>query len=302
MSQGKRPREVELTKLTLSMNWKEEMLLQQRLGLLDSLKRQVAASYTLDQRLLYNRFRAKLRLSELAHARLMGRRELAERLKVNSFSSFNTTLTDGSQAAVRGILQLAGPARQRHRRAEAAGGGSTRGSGGSRAPFPGGRPHTTSAWSVPPRLQSEGPRGRAQTTAGQREGRGRAGRLGAGERAARGSSIVGATQQQSPLHVFLNLGERQAKPSLLEMHACLCSQSGLAERTRSFSARLQSGQPRSPSLADYYWHRLLAMLSPPSSRGQPGAEPDQHTAAGWTFVGKELNYRSLTFKKLDLAF
>eukprot|EP00061_Rhincodon_typus_P003444 g20089.t1 len=94
--------------MILSMNWKEEMLLQKRLSLLDSLKRQVADFYSLDQRVAYRRFRGKLWRSELAHARLMGRKELVERLQqVSALPSFHTTVGDGSQAAVRGILRRA---------------------------------------------------------------------------------------------------------------------------------------------------------------------------------------------------
>ncbi|XP_078078537.1 uncharacterized protein LOC144499850 [Mustelus asterias] len=320
MAEGKRPREMERLKLILSMNWKEVLLLQQRLDLLDSLKRQVADSYTLDQRVLYNRFRTKLRRSELTHARLMGRRELAEQLKVNSFSTFNTTLSDGSEAAVRGILQGSAPSRVRHRRLEGAQGrrsGGTAASqaiqGGTDSPhghMPTQRPHTTTAsrsTTLPAKLR---PRERPHTTVGQNVERlgahqGRRVQLEArGTSEPRDSSSSKVIKQESPLHIFLNLGERQVKPSLLDIHACLTREMGLQERTSIFLGQLQSGQPRSPKLGDYYWDRLLAMLSQQasnSSRAQGWAQP-HHDTVGWAFVGKELNYRSITFKKLDVAF
>ncbi|MGH0179517.1 UNVERIFIED_CONTAM: hypothetical protein FKN15_001846 [Acipenser sinensis] len=80
------------------------MLLKERLNTLDLMKKQVEDSYTLDQSIVYNRFRIKLRRSEMAHARRMGNKDLMQQLQISTFL-LNTNVTDDSGKAVRQILQ-----------------------------------------------------------------------------------------------------------------------------------------------------------------------------------------------------
>lgn len=107
----KKLREAEKSPLTISFNSKEENLLKKKILSLDLMKKQAADSLTLDQKLLYNHFTLKLRRSELAHARLMGNTELMNHLAHTMFSSFNTTVNDGTEKAVRALLQNGKPPR-----------------------------------------------------------------------------------------------------------------------------------------------------------------------------------------------
>ncbi|XP_077155799.1 uncharacterized protein LOC143818343 [Ranitomeya variabilis] len=107
----KKLKEAEKSPLTISFNSKEESLLKKKIFSLDLMKKQTADSLTLDQKLLYNHFTLKLRRSELAHARLMGNTELMKHLAHTMFSSFNTTVNDDAEKAVRAILQNGKPSR-----------------------------------------------------------------------------------------------------------------------------------------------------------------------------------------------
>ncbi|MEE6470508.1 hypothetical protein FKM82_008990 [Ascaphus truei] len=103
----KKLRETEKSPLTVSFNCKEESLLQKKIIMLDSLKKQAADLRTLDQKVLYNRFIMKLRRSEMAHARLIGNKDLIKHLA----HSFNATLNDRSEEAVRAIVKHGKPLR-----------------------------------------------------------------------------------------------------------------------------------------------------------------------------------------------
>ncbi|CAI5772134.1 Hypothetical predicted protein [Podarcis lilfordi] len=95
----------EKLQLALFCNAKEEILLNRKLRILESMKKQAETSFTLDQRILYNRFSLKLRRSEAAHAKLHGNRDLAKQLSQSLFPNLHTVVTDGSKKAVRVILQ-----------------------------------------------------------------------------------------------------------------------------------------------------------------------------------------------------
>ncbi|GCC27772.1 hypothetical protein chiPu_0006198 [Chiloscyllium punctatum] len=322
-------REVEQFKRILSMNWREEQLLQKRLSLLDSLKRQAVDSYSLDQRVLYRRFRNKLWRSELAHARLMGRRELLEQLRrLSGQSGFHTTVSDGSQAAVRGILQ--GLARSQ----AAAGspspppgggsmpGGAARGSSCCRkGRHPAVRPHTsaaapdpevappawrpytaarTSSQSVPRQKASRGERLSALTPAGSWTGQ-----TPDSEPERRKSSnnqSAAPTPRESPLHIFLKLGEGEEKCHLLELHANLSGILQLEEKVKCFLQEIPSLlHQHSPTAGDYYSKRLRAAGAQSSKKLQLRPDLDLEPIP-WHFAGKELHHRSMTFKKLDDGF
>lgn len=352
---GKRlpPREVETSKSVLSVNWKEALLLHQRLAALDTMKRQVADSCTLDQRTLYNRFRTKLRHSELTHARLMERRDVVEQLKSKTSCNFNTTVTDGSKAAVREILQRAstrgGAGRHSIRRQSAPG----RSNPGETAPQRGLRAGTAGLRRVdrgigksgenelpgltpvssPVPVSQEGlltqrpytvtggcmGAGRQQTRRGGRRtagvkfvgfrAEGEQGESGGGGEWLRrpGSTLLrtgssGSSSRQSALTLFLNLGQREETPALLDIHARLVGQARLGARVRGFIDQAQTGlEEGAARAADYYWERLLAGLT--ASGTGTGTRPALDTdMSGWDFVGKEINYRSITYKQLDVHY
>ncbi|OCT95323.1 hypothetical protein XELAEV_18013010mg [Xenopus laevis] len=107
----KKVREAEKSSLIISFNSKEECLLKKKMLSLEAMKKQAMESMSLDQKVLYNRFLLKLRRSELAHARLVGNKELIRNLTHSMFSNFNTTLNDGTEEGVRAMLKSSKPLR-----------------------------------------------------------------------------------------------------------------------------------------------------------------------------------------------
>uniref|UniRef100_A0ACB8FIC2 Uncharacterized protein n=1 Tax=Sphaerodactylus townsendi TaxID=933632 RepID=A0ACB8FIC2_9SAUR len=97
----------EQSQVALFCNEKEEMLLNKKLKILESLRKQAENALTLDQRIVYKRFTIKLRRSELAHARLLGNKDIVKRLSQSLFPDLHSVVTDGSEKAVRVILQNA---------------------------------------------------------------------------------------------------------------------------------------------------------------------------------------------------
>lgn len=93
------------SQLTSSYNEKEEILLNKQLRILNSMKKQAENSIILDQRILYNRFTMKLRKSEVAHAKLIGDRELVKQLSRSLFPNLHSVMTDDSKKAIGALLQ-----------------------------------------------------------------------------------------------------------------------------------------------------------------------------------------------------
>ncbi|XP_070334175.1 uncharacterized protein [Odocoileus virginianus] len=98
--------ETEKTYSILSFNWKEENLLKKKLSFLDSMKKYEANAWLMEQKAFYKRCHSKLRKSELAHAQLLGNKDLVKRLtSKNMLSNYTTTFVDESEAAVKSIIQ-----------------------------------------------------------------------------------------------------------------------------------------------------------------------------------------------------
>lgn len=90
----------------LSFNWKEENLLKKKLNFLESMKKYEASAWLMEQKAFYKRCYLKFQRSELAHARLLGHKELVKWLtSKGSFSTYSTTLVDDSEAAVKTIVE-----------------------------------------------------------------------------------------------------------------------------------------------------------------------------------------------------
>lgn len=111
MSERIKFKDGEKSQLVLSNNAKEEFLLHKKLGILESMKKQAESSLTLDQRIVYNKFSIKLKRSELAHAKLLGNKELVKLLSQSLFPNLHTVVTDGREKAVKIILQNAAASR-----------------------------------------------------------------------------------------------------------------------------------------------------------------------------------------------
>ncbi|XP_019621588.1 PREDICTED: uncharacterized protein LOC109467905 [Branchiostoma belcheri] len=77
-----------------SANMKEDMLLDRRLAMLNKMEKQVVTRITAEQRVVLNRFRLRLKRSELQYARLKGDKETEKKLRAKSGYQFNTTLTE----------------------------------------------------------------------------------------------------------------------------------------------------------------------------------------------------------------
>ncbi|XP_035681840.1 uncharacterized protein LOC118419528 [Branchiostoma floridae] len=77
-----------------SANKSEDMLLDRRLAMLNKMEKQVVTRITAEQRVVLNRFRIRLKRSELQYARLKGDKETEKRLRAKSGYQFNTTLTE----------------------------------------------------------------------------------------------------------------------------------------------------------------------------------------------------------------
>lgn len=91
---------------TLSFNWKEENLLRKKLSCLESMKKHEANAWLMEQKTFYKRCYSELQRSELAHARLLGNKELVKQLTSKSmFSNYCTILEDESEAAVKAIIK-----------------------------------------------------------------------------------------------------------------------------------------------------------------------------------------------------
>lgn len=98
--------ETEKSYSILSFNWKEENLLKKKLSFLDSMKKYEANAWLMEQKAFYKRCHSKLQKSELAHARLIGNKDLVNRLtSKNMLSNYTTTFVDESEAAVKAIIQ-----------------------------------------------------------------------------------------------------------------------------------------------------------------------------------------------------
>ena len=90
----------------LSFNWKEENMLKKKLSFLDSMKKYEANAWLMEQKAFYKKCHSKLQRSELAHAQLLGNKDLVKRLTSrNKLSNYTTTLVDDSEAAVKAIVQ-----------------------------------------------------------------------------------------------------------------------------------------------------------------------------------------------------
>lgn len=97
--------ETEKSPSTLSFNWKEENLLRKKLGFLESMKQQEASARLMEQRAFYKRCLSKLQRLELAHARLLGDRDLVHQLTCQNRLSYSASTLDESAAAVKAIVQ-----------------------------------------------------------------------------------------------------------------------------------------------------------------------------------------------------
>jgi len=98
--------ETEKSYSILSFNWKEENLLKKKLSFLESMKKCEANAWLMEQKAFYKQCHLKLQKSELAHARLLGNKDLVKRLtSKNLLSNYTSTLVDESEAAVKAIVQ-----------------------------------------------------------------------------------------------------------------------------------------------------------------------------------------------------
>ncbi|ETE71896.1 hypothetical protein L345_02278, partial [Ophiophagus hannah] len=105
MDENAKFKDGEKSQLASSFNAKEELLLNNQVRILNSMKKQAENSIILDQRILYNRFSMKLRKSEVAHAKLFGDRELVEQLSRSLFPNLHSVVTDDSKKAIGILLQ-----------------------------------------------------------------------------------------------------------------------------------------------------------------------------------------------------
>ncbi|XP_032698981.1 uncharacterized protein LOC116858339 [Lontra canadensis] len=98
--------ETEKSYSILSFNWKEENLLKKKLNFLESMKKYEANAWLMEQKAFYKQCHLKLRRSELAHARLLGNKDLVKHLTSKSLlSNYTSTMVDESEAAVKAIVQ-----------------------------------------------------------------------------------------------------------------------------------------------------------------------------------------------------
>lgn len=98
--------ETEKSYSILSFNWKEDNLLKKKLSFLETMKKYEANAWLMEQKAFYKRCHLKFQRSELAHARLLGNKELVKLLtNKSSFSTYSTTLVDDSEAAVKAIVE-----------------------------------------------------------------------------------------------------------------------------------------------------------------------------------------------------
>lgn len=89
----------------LSFNWKEN-LLKKKLSFLEFMKKYEANAQLMEQKVFYKQSHLELQRSELAHAQLLGNKDLAKRLtSKNMLSNYTSTLVDESEAAVKAIVQ-----------------------------------------------------------------------------------------------------------------------------------------------------------------------------------------------------
>ncbi|XP_071950963.1 uncharacterized protein [Antedon mediterranea] len=91
----------EKSQAVYSANWKLDTLLGKRLSMLDTSKRRVSHSITIDQRIVNKRFQLKLHQSKVYNARMTGNRDLLRQLTHrDNFSSFNTSVDQDDKYAV----------------------------------------------------------------------------------------------------------------------------------------------------------------------------------------------------------
>ncbi|KAH3847967.1 uncharacterized protein LOC127873763 [Dreissena polymorpha] len=81
----------------ISANLKEDMLLQKKMVVLNRSERSVVHQIKVDQKVLYKRFQARLVRSKLAHARLLGQRELERELRARNLGGLNTNIAGTSE-------------------------------------------------------------------------------------------------------------------------------------------------------------------------------------------------------------
>lgn len=89
---GKSGDVAERSPAVISANLKEDILLQKKLVVLNRSERSVVHQVKVDQKVMYRRFQAKLTCSKLAHARLMGQRQLQRQLRAKNIGKLNTDI------------------------------------------------------------------------------------------------------------------------------------------------------------------------------------------------------------------
>lgn len=93
---GKAGDVAERSPAVISANLKEDMLLQKKLVVINRSERSVIHQIKVDQKVMYKRFQARLTCSKLAHARLMGQRELQMQLRAKTLGTLDTDIAGNS--------------------------------------------------------------------------------------------------------------------------------------------------------------------------------------------------------------
>ncbi|XP_045187289.2 uncharacterized protein LOC123545076 [Mercenaria mercenaria] len=103
---GKAGDVAERSPAVISANLKEDMLLQKKLVILNRSERSVVHQIKVDQKVMYKRFQARLTCSKLAHARLMGQRELQMQLRAKTLGTLNTDIAGNSDEDYAFLVKL----------------------------------------------------------------------------------------------------------------------------------------------------------------------------------------------------
>ncbi|WAR19018.1 hypothetical protein MAR_000856 [Mya arenaria] len=96
-SVGKSGDVAERSPSVISANLKEGMLLRKKLIVLDRSERAIVHQIKVDQKVLYKRFQARLTRSRLAHARLLGQRDVQRELRSKNLGDLNTNIVAVSE-------------------------------------------------------------------------------------------------------------------------------------------------------------------------------------------------------------
>jgi len=81
----------------ISANLKEGMILNRKLVVLNRSERAVVHQIKVDQKVLYKRFQARITRSKLAHARLLGQRDVQRELRSKNLGDLNTNIVGASE-------------------------------------------------------------------------------------------------------------------------------------------------------------------------------------------------------------